>query len=218
MTFAHIIHILQWDVRSWAPAYWLTQHRQHIRFVLELGSRDGGLSLWLAAMGAKVICSDIDGPTPAALDLHRGITSIDYLAIDARAIPYRETFDVIVFKSMLGGCPNQARVIEQIHAALKPGGELWFAENVKASPLHRILRRLNPWSDHWRYPSVSDMRHLLSGFELKYRTTGFLAALGRTERQRDWLARLDQAVFNHIVPESWHYIMFGVARKKYEQF
>jgi len=42
--------------------------------------------------------------------------------------------------------------------------------------------------------------------------------LGRTERQRDWLARLDQAVFNHIVPESWHYIMFGVARKKYEQF
>ncbi len=203
MTTAEII---QWDVRSWAPAmnFWMSNRLHYPGYVLELGAREGAISAWLARYGAYVICSDLHAPK---------LPGVMCQAINAMDIPYQDEFDVIVFKSMLGACEDQARVIHEIHKALKRGGELWFAENVEGSPLHRLFRRLNPWAKHWNYPNMYELLGMMCFFEVEYKTTGFLAAFGRTEWQRDWLARLDEALFNRIVPESWHYIMFGVARK-----
>lgn len=204
MTTAEII---QWDVRSWQDAleFWALHRRQDPKYALELGAREGFLSLWLKGICPHVICSDLQAPK---------VHFVHCEAINAMDIPYTGAFDVIVFKSMLGACEDQARVLCEIHKALKPGGELWFAENVEGSPFHRLFRRLNPWAKHWNYPHMNYLRGLLYRFDVEYKTTGFLAAFGRTEWQRDWLARLDEAIFNRIVPESWHYIMFGVARKK----
>jgi len=105
--------------------------------------------------------------------------------------------------------------MHQIHDALRPGGELWFAENIAGSPLHGFARRhFVPWGKSWRYPRIDEMLEFASMFStVKYRTVGVLGAFGRTGRQRALLGRLDQAICDRLVPESWRYIMVGVAKK-----
>jgi SAM-dependent methyltransferase len=221
--------IVEWDVANWACAlpYWL-QHsalRLGACQALEIGSRHGGLSLWLALCGADVVCSDLDGPTDLARQKHAryGVSSrVTYRDINALDIPYENTFDLVAVKSVLGGigrdghAERQHAAIEQMYRALKPGGELWFAENLTGSPLHRALRgRFVRWGTSWRYPSAGELTAFLQPFEsIRCSTHGVLGALGRTERQRALLGRLDGLFVNALVPGSWRYIAFGVARKK----
>ena len=145
--------IIQWDVRSWSEAlkYW----EQHVNWStihngLELGGREGGLSLWLALKGIKTVCSDLHGVKEAASPLHQryDVSSlITYKDIDATNIPYENHFDVIAFKSIIGGIGRndniemQKKTFSEIYKALKPGGKLLFAENLAASPLHQTLRK-----------------------------------------------------------------------------
>jgi hypothetical protein len=49
--------------------------------------------------------------------------------------------------------------------------------------------------------------------DVKLKTNGFIAAFGRSEWQRNMLARADELLFNKIMPGSWHYIIYGSARK-----
>ncbi|MDR0349962.1 MAG: class I SAM-dependent methyltransferase, partial [Coriobacteriales bacterium] len=105
---------LQWDIGTWKHAlrYWDTVLAKRPQTdgplkALDLGARDGGLSLYLAQKGFEVVCSDIEGPTERAHELHAhyGLTErITYQAVDATAIPFEDDcFDVIIFKSILGG-------------------------------------------------------------------------------------------------------------------
>src|SRR5690606_19856240 len=96
---------------------------------LELGGRQGGLSLWLAVNGHHVICSDLDSPEAHASKLHSKYelnNRITYQAIDATEIPYENKFDLVVFKSILGGISRggndqrKQETIDQIYKALKP--------------------------------------------------------------------------------------------------
>jgi hypothetical protein len=51
-----------WDVGTWSRAVRFWESRAPIRGrALELGARRGGLSLWLAAHGCDVLCSDLWG-------------------------------------------------------------------------------------------------------------------------------------------------------------
>ena len=53
--------IIQWDVKSWSKALLFWEKRvdwDRVENGLELGGREGGLSLWLALKGKKVLCSD----------------------------------------------------------------------------------------------------------------------------------------------------------------
>lgn len=219
--------ILQWDTLSWSAAlgYW-EENAQDLsnRLGLELGGREGGLSLWLAGKGMFVTCSDLSGVRESARPLHEkfGVASqINYEDIDATNIPYKDKFDVIVFKSIIGGIGRgdnieiQKKVFREIHKALKPGGKLFFAENLTASPLHRFFRkRFTNWGDSWRYVTHEEMEMFLqpfSRYELK--STGVTAAFGRTEFQRNILARADRIFFNHLCPDSWKYIGYGMAVK-----
>jgi SAM-dependent methyltransferase len=212
-------------VRNWSAAldFWPAHSTQKLAdcTALELGSRNGGLSLWLALQGAHVICSDIDPPTEAALHKHQqgGVADrIEYRSISALDIPYRNELDVVVFKSVLGALGTRERQVEaisQIHASLKKGGELFFAENLTASPFHRFFRRsFVAWGSRWRYVSIREMRTFLAPFSrLECRALGFAGAFGRNEAQRNVLGMIDQTVFNAVVPESWRYIIVGVATK-----
>jgi SAM-dependent methyltransferase len=219
---------IEWDVRNWSAAldFWSAYSQQDTSncLALELGSRNGGLSLWLALQGARVLCSDIVMPTSYAIEQHhvRGVSPlIQYESIDASNIPYENKFDIIVFKSLLGavgrrgGKESQDKAIAEMHKALKEGGELFFAENLIASPLHQSLRRrFVKWGTTWRYISVAEMNKFLSRFSrVRYRTLGCAGAFGRGERQRDLFGILDQTVLSHIVPENWRYIIVGVATK-----
>lgn len=145
--------IIQWDIKSWSKAlsYWDRNIEwDKIQNGLELGGREGGLSLWLALKGKTIVCSDLNDVKKTAEQLHlrHNVSSlVKYQDIDASSIPYENYFDIIVFKSIIGGIGRnnnyeiQQKVFKKIYKALKPGGKLLFAENLIASPFHQRLRK-----------------------------------------------------------------------------
>lgn len=219
--------ILEWDVASWRRVLelWDTVAPElHGARVLEVGSRHGGLALYFALKGCRVVASDLVGPTCEGRRLHAryGVSEcITYEHADAVHIPHHDgSFDVVAFKSVLGevGSHNnrarQQEAVAEMHRVLRKGGRLLFAENTTATPLHGVLRRaFAPWGDWWRYLPADEVRNLFAIFDqLHVSFGGFCATLGRSERQRAILHRLDVAV-EPIVPARWKYIVFGCATK-----
>jgi SAM-dependent methyltransferase len=219
--------IIQWDVRTWSKAIpWWERHlpKPHVGKALELGGREGGLSLWLASEGFHVICSDLENTEATAKPLHQkhGVEqNVEYKDIDATNIPFENHFDVIVFKSILGGIGRdnnpeaQQRTFNEIHKALKPGGMLLFAENLSASGMHRYMRKkFVRWGNSWRYVRIDELKAFTSSFQsFEYKTTGFFSAFGRSEFQRNTLALSDEVFFNHVLPSDMNYVLFGCAVK-----
>jgi SAM-dependent methyltransferase len=224
---SYLFDIIEWDIQNWSIAlkYWEKNSSQNLAncSALEIGSRHGGLSLWMALQGANVICSDMGGPTETARKKHSayGVSNlVKYESLDATNLSYTEQFDVVCFKSVLGGIGRydhkecQVKAICEIYKSLKKGGELFFAENLVASPLHQLLRRkFIRWGDAWRYISGEEMEEFLSPFaEIKYLSVGFLGAFGRTETQRKILGYVDK-IMDPVVPSHWKYIIVGIAKK-----
>jgi SAM-dependent methyltransferase len=219
--------IIQWDVSSWSKAllYWdKAVNWSTVGNALELGGREGGLSLWLALKGIPVICSDLENVKNTALPLHSTYpvkNFITYEDLNALALPYENHFDVIVFKSIIGGIGRkdspgtQQKVFGEIYKALKPGGKLLFAENMKASALHQKSRQLfTEWENYWHYVSAADMKNYLGRFSsctLKF--SGFMGTFGRNEQQKKMLAAADRLIFNRVCPDAWKYIAYGIAIK-----
>ena len=219
---------LEWDWVNWSSAirYWDKYCSQDYSnsVALEIGARNGGLSLWLAQKGCQTICSDVNGPTENAKNLHRQFNqsnNIQYTEIDATNIPYMDYFDIVVFKSVLGGIgrndnfDRQQKTIDTIYSSLKSGGELLFAENLIASPIHRFFRKKYvTWAKEWRYVTIKEMERFLNQFRsFNYRVVGFLGAFGRNENQKQLFGFLDRNFFQYVSPKSWRYIIVGVARK-----
>lgn len=222
--------VFQWEVRSWARAIPLWE--EHIPperplRALGIGEREGGLSLWLAVKGIDVVCSDLNTFPEMTRTLHErhGVQMhITYAQADATALPFPDgSFDIVFFKSVvgaLGSKEKQAQAILEMHRVLKsataygPGGVLLFAENLHGSPLHRWLRkRFVAWDSYWRYLDPVSDRDLFAPFAMvDDRTTGFIANLGRSEGQRDVLARFD-ALLAPMVSLSMRTIWYGVALK-----
>ena len=214
---------------NWSLAlnYWLKETSINLFdcSALEIGSRNGGLSLWLALHGARVVCTDIKGPNAQAKLLHRkyGVSHlIDYHRVDASKMIFDDkTFDVVLFKSVLGdigwngNTRRQLKAVKEILRVLKPGGELFFAENLVASPFHQYMRNhFVEWGKSWKYLSLDELVNYFSVFtEFHYRTTGFLGAFGLTQIQKNLFGWLDRLVFNAVIPQKWQYIMIGICKK-----
>jgi len=219
--------IIQWDVKSWSKAisYWDENvNWDEVKNCLELGGHQGGLSLWLALKGKNSLCSDLRDTKQTAEQLHIKYnvgSLIEYRDIDATEIPFENHFDVITFKSIIGGIgrdnhiERQQRVFKEIFKALKPGGKLLFAENLVASPLHqRMRRRYVNWGNSWRYVSIKEMEMFLEDFSsFHIKTTGVLGTFGRNEKQRIVLSAIDSFILNRISPRKWKYIAYGIAEK-----
>lgn len=218
--------IVQWDVRIWSQAleFW-ERHVDwaQVQTCLDLGAGTGGLSLWMALKHKHVICSDIEDNSRAR-QLHQKYDLdgfLEYATIDATNIPLENQVDVVTIKSVLvnvGGDDSgqrQQSAVDQIYKALKPGGKLLFAENLVGSPVHRFARRrFVRWSASCRYVTVGEMRAFLRNFShVEMRATGVLGTLGRTERQRNALGTIDQALLNYVTPASWRYLVYGIAQK-----
>ncbi|MEX1241544.1 MAG: class I SAM-dependent methyltransferase [Cyclobacteriaceae bacterium] len=223
-----IADCVEWDIVNWSKALTFWERKFNLQDkgfeCLELGSRSGGLSLWMAEKGNNVICSDLENPEAQARKLHQRYSMrgrIEYEALDATNIPYENRFDLIMFKSILGGVSRDGKshlnkvVIDQIYKALKVGGKLLFAENLEASKFHRFLRRkLVRWGSSWNYLKIADVSELFEKFtDVDYEATGFLGSFGINESQRKILGRLDTVLFDRIVTDDMKYILFGVATK-----
>ncbi|MDR1015021.1 MAG: class I SAM-dependent methyltransferase [Coriobacteriales bacterium] len=220
---------LQWDTGTWARAlsHWdgvLGQRRLKGCEALDLGARDGGLTLYLAQKGMRVVCSDLEGPSPLAHELHarHGIGGqVTYAQVDATAIPFADgSFDVVVFKSLLGGigaCGGLAAMrtaVGEMLRVLRPGGVLLFAENQRASLLHRTARRLFvPWGRSWHYASVRELEDMLAPFAcFELRTHGFLACFCKDFPPFLFLDRLACG----LLRPQWRYVAFGHAVREGE--
>jgi len=219
--------IVEWDVPTWkrALSFW-EQHASDLTGtrVLEIGARNGGLSLYFALKGCRVACSDLTGPTPKAVELHRKhrvSQNITYKNIDATAMAFEDgLFDLVCFKSILGGIgrndnyQNQRRAVCEMHRVLKPGGLLLFAENARASRLHACLRsRLVRWGKSWRYVSLEEIHDLFAPFDqVELASYGFFAAFGRSEIQRSFLHVLD-VLADPFIRDRDKYMVYGCARK-----
>lgn len=218
--------IIQWDINSWSKIlyYWDKNiNWDNINNCLELGSREGGLSLWLALKGKNIICSDLENIENTAKPLHEKYNInklISYENINAIDIPYENHFDLIVFKSIIGGIGregynNQLEVFKQIHKALKKNGKLLFAENLQGNYLHKILRtKFIKWSNSWRYISLEEIETFLKSFSsYNIKTNGVIANFGLNERQRNLLSLLDDLLLNKIFQDKNKYIVYGIAQK-----
>jgi SAM-dependent methyltransferase len=228
MSEAQLTDVLAWDTVNWAVALdrWLGACGANLQdqVALEIGAHGGGVSLWLALRGARVVFSDLGGPKQQARDLHARYNVLDrviYEDIDATRIPYENRFDIVALKSVVGGIgrdnnkPLQIQVFREIHKALKPGGRLLFAENLVGSPLHCFFRKwFVQWRRSWRYLTLAELDEFLAPFaSFEYHTCGFLGTFGRSEPQRRLLGHLDRAMLDSLVPASWRYIAMGVATK-----
>jgi SAM-dependent methyltransferase len=220
--------VIEWDIFNWSRAltFWKQNTTKDLRSVnaLEIGSRGGGLSLWIALQGGKCLCTDLQGVSSAAVELHRkyGVSShIKYEMLDATTMTHVEKYDVVLFKSVLGGIgygndkQKQQAAMDSIYRALKPGGELFFAENLIASPIHQYIRkRCTNWGNQWRYLNLEEIAEFTAQFSVvKFSTAGFCGVFGRTEWQRKLFGWLDRKIFEKILPDNWRYIAFGVAKK-----
>jgi hypothetical protein len=215
--------VLEWDVVNWSRAlpFWL-QHSQidlpHSS-ALDLGGRDGGLSLWLSYQCKDVIYSDINSPTKKCLDLHKKyrVPNIRYKVIDATNPIKVKDIRLITSKSVLGAINNSLRsaMIKSIYDALPQGGEYWFVENLKGSIIHQKLRKsFVSWGKRWHYFEIDEIKEQLSKFNnLEFKTFGCLGTFGRNNPQRNFLGTIDKLFFDKLVPPESHYIIAGVARK-----
>lgn len=178
----------------------------------------------LALRGAEVLYTDLTlehADEARALHERYGVGSlVDYAAVDVTQMDYTEQFDIVVFKSVCGGvgsCGNDARqqvMIDNIYRALKPGGKLYFAENLVSTRLHMWARRtFHKWGGRWNYLTVEDVERLTGQFAaVRYRTYGFLGAFGRNRFFSNLLGHIDSALDRFVKPES-RYIVSAVCEK-----
>ena len=223
---------LGWDVHNWYRALAFVDARLESDWLrgkrgLELGAGfNGGLSLWLALRGVRMTCSgchpSFDDVSDVTKEIHRKyrLSDVIYERVDATRIPYTGSFDIVAFRSVIGGISRSADietargVVQQAEAALRPGGKLIMLENLAATPLHRYLRqRYGSGAHGWQYYSIGEFLSLLEGFHgVSYMATGFLGCFGRTERQRSLLGWIDGGL-DSLIPSRWNYIVAIIAQK-----
>jgi SAM-dependent methyltransferase len=216
--------IIAWDVENWSRAlnFWEkncpVENKEYT--CLELGSSRGGLSLWLALNSNNVHCTDLDGLEKAAFNIHKAYNCtarITYGNIDATNIPFENSFDIIIFKSIIGGISftdqrNKELVIKQIYKALKPNGKLLFAENLESTFIHKFFRK-KYGTKGWNYLTINEVKDVFSCFKsVNYTTIGFWGCFGRNEWQRKFLGKIDR-VLEYFIPLKSRYIIVGQAIK-----
>lgn len=228
MKRSEIIDITEWDSVNWGKALACIERLGlpiEGKNVLEIGSRNGGMSLFFAKRGATCLCTDLFVPGDAAKAKHKKWNvedRIKYAALDATQIPddFENSFDIITFKSVLGGVGShknikkEKKMVEEIKKSLKDGGYVVFVENMKATKIHEVLRKsFRKYGDSWHYQDDNNITNLFSDYKLvskKY--FGFLGLFGPNETVRRVLGYIDN-FFELFIPNRSRYIGVYIFKK-----
>lgn len=221
--------IVGWDTGTWGKAIPLWERaikgRKDLR-CLEIGANRGGLSLWLSMQNEvkSVLCSDLSDAEEKASPLHERYPAfskkISYRNLNILDSDLTETYDLIVFKSVIGACDRLENkngkdlAMENIFRTLSKDGILLFAENMQGHWLHRWFRKkFVPWSEGWSYCTIEEWcRWLLSYRSHEIYFDGFLSVLGRNEWQKRVLSKTDE-VFISKISDKNKYMCYGFAMK-----
>jgi chemotaxis methyl-accepting protein methylase len=221
-----INEIINWDVETWKEAlpYWedkLLDYDKTSALCIEIGARDGSISLWMATNGFNITCSDIYYDLEEAKKLHLkyGISkNVVYKKIDVLDWNEKNKYDVIIIKSVLGALQNEKMIeiaIKNIYENLKEGGILLFAENSKATIFHQQFRkRFTNWGNILFYFDEKSVKMLLKKMkviEVKY--NGVLAVFGNRIGFSKPFSNLDKFILNKIASNKIKYMLFGYAKK-----
>lgn len=216
--------IFEWDINNWSKALNLWEsylQNSPGKVALTVGEKNGGLTLWLGLNNILVYSTDVEGVTEQAKETHSKYQisgNVVYDKANFLDLHYADnTFDIVAFKSVLGGLrteESQQLALDEAFRVLKPGGMLFFAENLQATFFHMMMRKFFiKWGGYWRYLKFNDLNRLLYKFSsVRYNTYGFWGTFGRNENQRQILSSFDD-IFCNFVPEKHRYIIFGVCIK-----
>ena len=147
--------------------------------MLDTGSFNTYLGLWLARIGQRVVVSDLFGarlrksllrqlrilprkPTEAPYGawraaVRRAAPAIEIRTVDLTAMPFAEgTFDVITSVSVVEHIPAVERALSEMYRCLKPGGRLLLTIDCSQTA--------KPYADGVRYFSPDELDRLMAPY------------------------------------------------------
>jgi 2-polyprenyl-3-methyl-5-hydroxy-6-metoxy-1,4-benzoquinol methylase len=217
--------IINWDIPTWSVIlpYWEAQlpAKQSSLKCIEIGSRDGGITLWMTLLGYNMICSDLHYDLSDARKLHEeyGKTAmVEYKKVDILNWVEPNTYDVILIKSVLGALESESAVedaLKNVYNNLKPGGKLLFAENATGTIAHKFFRKyFTDWGSKWFYLSGRTLKNKLNKFsKSETRFTGVTSVFGNKIGLGRIFSFMDKIVFNKLLPDSMKYLAYGYSIK-----
>jgi ubiquinone/menaquinone biosynthesis C-methylase UbiE len=221
--------VIGWDIKTWKKGFPFFLANTNLDVskknkVLELGcgGQNGGVSLWLASLGFSVICSDVNEPNDLTKELHAKYGyDIEYKKIDAITMDIENKFDLVVFKSMIGGVSRHndmeqaKKVLKNCYRALCNNGEVWFLENASGCFFHKAFRKkFGAGKNKWSYYSVSEYYKITAVFDtVAFSHVGFLSCFSKYSKLYNVLVKLDEFL-ERLIPFKWKYVIFGLLKKK----
>jgi len=225
--------IIEWDVQNWSHLIKLWQPvldgLPRDSKVLAIGERNGGLSLWMALQGFHVVCTDRQGPTQQARELHRkyGVDDkITYLDFDlVNTENFDSPYEIIIMKSVLGGVKEQygdaasrtnaarQKAIDNIYKLLSPQGILLTADNLVGNIFLRLIKRLKNKQSGWHYFSIQELNDLCKQFSsVSVQSFGIIPSKFSVPILNK-AAYIINSFLWQLLPLNSAYIAFTIARK-----
>lgn len=221
-----LIDILNWDVRTWSEILpcWDNQLKNFDKsnaICIEIGAREGGMSLWMALNGFQITCSDYIYDSDEAQKLHKKYRverNVFYKKVDVLNWQEKAKYDIVIIKSVLGALETEERIktaIENIYNNLKDGGIVLYAENSSASSLHRLFRlKFTDWGRKWYYFDESSLKFFFKSFQiLKFKFNGVSVVFANRLGMSKPFYKFDKYILNKIVPNTMKYMIYGYAKK-----
>ena len=149
--------------------------------------------------------------------------SITVVPLDIFEMPYKEEFDIVCMKSILGGISEindqdtWSKGIDAAWLTVKPGGYLALVENTKGSFMHDFLRsNFRKNSKPWNYFSS---RKYIEKFEslgkVQWKTFGFLSFTDFGIKQLGFLlCAIDRLLFERLVSKNGRVVLSLIVQKE----
>ncbi len=221
--------IIGWDIGIWSKS--LQFFDQNIDFkkinnALELGasSQSGGYSLYLSQKGIHTICSShlhVNKKTKLIHGKYKSSQLIKYEKVDILNIPYSNFFDLVCFKSVLGGIKRNfepKKILEisfkQISKCLKNDGILIFSENITSTTVHKFFRKKFTIPVYgWHYFDIEELIKIcdLSFHEVQNTTNGFITCFF-PDSLREMFSFFDNYIFCKVIPSKYHYVFIAICK------